>query len=44
MIWGDFCDIRRSKFYIMDRDFESRKFEYNINFYFKILNRKLAFI
>jgi hypothetical protein len=38
MVWGAFWDIGRSGYYIMGRDFESKKYRYSANSYLKVLN------
>jgi len=41
MVWGTFWDIRRSGYYIMDRDFESKKHRYSANSYLEVLNAEV---
>ena len=42
MVWGIFWGSGRSSLYIMDRDFESKKFGYSANSYIKVLDAQLA--
>jgi hypothetical protein len=41
MVWGAFWDNGRSKLYIMDRDFESKKHRYSANSYLEVLDAEL---
>ena len=41
MVWGAFWDNGRSKLYIMDRDFESKKHGYSANSYLEVLDAEL---
>ena len=41
MVWGTFWDVRRSSYYIMDRDFESKKYRYSANSYLEVLNAEV---
>ena len=38
MVWAAFWDIRRSLLYIIDRDFESKKYRYSAESYLEVLN------
>jgi hypothetical protein len=42
MVWGCFWDLRRSKLYIMDRDFESKKHRYSAESYLEVLDAEVA--
>ncbi|KAF4633416.1 hypothetical protein G7Y89_g4708 [Cudoniella acicularis] len=44
MVWGSFWDYRRSKLYIMDRDFESAKHRYSTELYLEVLNAEVGLI
>jgi hypothetical protein len=41
MVWGAFWDVGRSGYYIMDRDFESKKYGYLANSYLEALNAEV---
>jgi len=42
MVWAAFWDNGRSKLYIMDRDFESKKHVYSANSYLEVLDAEVA--
>lgn len=44
MVWGAFWDDGRFNCYIMDRDFELKKYGYLANFYLEVLNDEFDFI
>jgi len=41
MVWGCFWDLGWSNLYIMDRDFESKKYGYLANLYLEVLDGEL---
>jgi hypothetical protein len=41
MVWGAFWDIGRSSYYIIDRDFESKRHRYSTKSYLKVLNAEI---
>ena len=41
MVWGSFWDLRRSRCYIMDRDFESAKHGYSTESYLEVLEAEV---
>lgn len=41
MVWGCFWGAGRSELYILDRDFESAKFEYSANSYLEVLEDQI---
>ena len=41
MVWGAFWDTGRSDYYIMDRDFKSKKHGYSANSYLKVLDAEV---
>jgi hypothetical protein len=38
MVWGCFWDIGRTGLYLIDRDFESKKYRYSANSYIEVLD------
>ena len=42
MVWGMFWGAGRSSLYIMDRDFESKKYGYTANSYIEVLDAQVA--
>ena len=42
MVWGMFWGAGRSSLYIMDRDFESKKYGYTANSYIEVLDTQVA--
>ena len=38
MVWGAFWDLGRTNLYIIDRDFESKKYGYSANSYIEVLD------
>ena len=43
IVWGCFWDTRCTSLYIMDRDFESKKYRYSANSYLQVLNIEVTF-
>jgi hypothetical protein len=42
MVWGAFWDTGKSNYYIMDRDFESKKHGYFARSYLEVCNAEVA--
>ena len=42
IVQGSFWDLGRSNLYIIDRDFESKKYRYSVNSYLEVLNAEVA--
>jgi hypothetical protein len=42
MVWGCFWDTGRTRIYLMDRDFESKKHGYSANSYLEVLDNTVA--
>jgi transposase len=42
MVWGCFWDHGRSDLYVLDRDFESKKYGYSANSYLEVLNAQVG--
>jgi hypothetical protein len=42
MVWGCFWDHGRSDLYVLDRDFESKKYRYSANSYLEVLNAQVG--
>jgi hypothetical protein len=41
MVWGCFWDNRRTRVYLMDRDFEAKKNKYSTNNYLEVLDAEI---
>ena len=41
MVWGAFWDLGRTNLYIIDRDFESKKYGYSANSYIEVLDAEV---
>jgi len=41
MVWGYFWDQGRTSLYIIDRDFESKKYGYSAKFYLEVLETEI---
>jgi hypothetical protein len=44
MVWAAFWGTRRTLLYIIDRDFESKKYRYSANSYIKVLDTHAQYI
>jgi len=44
IVWASFWDNRRSNLYIIDRDFEYKKYGYSAESYLEVLNAEVGFI
>ena len=42
MVWGCFWDTGRTGLYLIDRDFESKKYGYSANSYLEVLDAMVA--
>jgi hypothetical protein len=44
MVWASFWDFGRTGLYLMNRDFESKKYEYSAESYLEVLNAEVELI
>jgi hypothetical protein len=44
MVWGCFWDDRRTRAYLIDRDFEAKKNKYSTNSYLEVLDAEIRLV